>query len=178
MKSSVTHSSSHAGYYPDALPLTLKLTFHPVTGKLYGAQGIGYEGVDKRIDQIAGLIKRGGTVYDLMETEHTYAPPFSSAKDPIAIAGYVASNIISGAMPVVTWRELVQHKNEVMLIDTRTAEEFSFGTIPGAINIPLDDLRALWRFEVPTMSTSLYCFVLQVCVDICKLQRILDGKWI
>ena len=70
-QSSVTHSSSHAGYYPDALPLTLKLTFHPVTGKLYGAQGIGYEGVDKRIDQIAGLIKRGGTVYDLMETEHT-----------------------------------------------------------------------------------------------------------
>ena len=86
-QSSVTHSASHAGYYPDALPLTLKLTFHPKTGKLYGAQCIGYEGVDKRIDQIAGLIKRGGTVYDLMETEHTYAPPFSSAKDPIAIGG-------------------------------------------------------------------------------------------
>ena len=140
-QSSVTHSSSHAGYYPDALPLTLKLTFHPVTGKLYGAQCIGYDGVDKRIDQISGLIKHGGTVYDLMETEHTYAPPFSSAKDPIAIAGYVASNIISGAMPVITWRELVQQKNEVVLIDTRTAEEYSFGTIPGAVNIPLDDLR-------------------------------------
>ena len=73
-QSSVTHSASHAGYYPDALPLTLKLTFHPKTGKLYGAQCVGYEGVDKRIDQIAGLIKRGGTVYDLMETEHAYAP--------------------------------------------------------------------------------------------------------
>ena len=140
-QSSVTHSASHAGYYPDALPLTLKLTFHPKTGKLYGAQCVGYEGVDKRIDQIAGLIKHGGTVYDLMETEHTYAPPFSSAKDPIAIAGYVASNIISGAMPVISWRELAEKKDEVMLIDTRTPEEFSFGTIPGAVNIPLDEMR-------------------------------------
>lgn len=158
-QSSVTHSASHAGYYPDALPLTLKLTFHPVTGKLYGAQCIGYEGVDKRIDQIAGLIKRGGTVYDLMETEHTYAPPFSSAKDPIAIAGYVASNIISGAMPIITWRELVQQKNEVMLIDTRTPEEFSFGSIPGAINIPLDDLRDRMS-EVPTgKPVVLFCAV-------------------
>jgi NADPH-dependent 2,4-dienoyl-CoA reductase/sulfur reductase-like enzyme/peroxiredoxin family protein/rhodanese-related sulfurtransferase/TusA-related sulfurtransferase len=140
-QSSVTHSASHAGYYPDALPLTLKLTFHPVTGKLYGAQCIGYEGVDKRIDQISGLIKHGGTVYDLMETEHTYAPPFSSAKDPIAIAGYVASNIITGAMPVITWRELVEQKDKLLMVDTRTAEEYSFGTIPGAVNIPLDDLR-------------------------------------
>lgn len=140
-QSSVTHSASHAGYYPDALPLTLKLTFHPKTGKLYGAQCVGYEGVDKRIDQIAGLIKHGGTVYDLMETEHTYAPPFSSAKDPIAIVGYVASNIISGAMPVISWRELAEKKDEVMLIDTRTPEEFSFGTIPGAVNIPLDEMR-------------------------------------
>ena len=79
-QSSVTHSSSHAGYYPDALPLTLKLTFHPVAGKLYGAQGIGCEGVDKRIDQIAGLIKRGGTVYDLMETEHTFSSVFFCKK--------------------------------------------------------------------------------------------------
>lgn len=140
-KSSVTHSASHAGYYPDALPLTLKLTFHPATGKLYGAQCIGFEGVDKRIDQIAGLIKRGGTVYDLMETEHTYAPPFSSAKDPIAIGGYAASNIISGAMPVITWRQLVEQKDEVLLVDTRTAEEYSFGTIEGAVNIPLDEVR-------------------------------------
>lgn len=158
-QSSVTHSASHAGYYPDALPLTLKLTFHPTTGKLYGAQCIGYEGVDKRIDQIAGLIKQGGTVYDLMETEHTYAPPFSSAKDPIAIAGYVASNIISGAMPVITWRELVEQKNEVMLVDTRTAEEYSFGTIPGAVNIPLDDMRSRIA-EIPTdKPVVLFCAV-------------------
>ena len=158
-KSSVTHSSSHAGYYPDALPLTLKLTFHPVTGKLYGAQCVGYEGVDKRIDQIAGLIKRGGTVYDLMETEHTYAPPFSSAKDPIAIAGYVASNLISGAMPAITWRELAAEKKGVMLIDTRTPEEFAFGSIAGAVNIPLDDLRERLS-EVPVdRPVVLFCAV-------------------
>lgn len=158
-QSSVTHSASHAGYYPDALPLTLKLTFHPKTGKLYGAQCIGYEGVDKRIDQIAGLIKHGGTVYDLMETEHAYAPPFSSAKDPIAIAGYAASNIISGAMPVISWRELVEQKDKVMLIDTRTAEEFSFGSIPGAINIPLDEMRGHLA-EIPTdKPVVLFCAI-------------------
>lgn len=158
-QSSVTHSSSHAGYYPDALPLTLKLTFHPQTGKLYGAQCIGYEGVDKRIDQIAGLIKRGGTVYDLMETEHTYAPPFSSAKDPIAIAGYVASNILSGAMPVISWRELAEEKERVMLVDVRTAEEYSFGTIPGAVNIPLDEMRERLA-EIPAdRPVVLFCAV-------------------
>ena len=158
-RSSVTHSSSHAGYYPDALPLTLKLTFHPTTGKLYGAQCVGYEGVDKRIDQIAQLIKRGGTVYDLTLTEHTYAPPFSSAKDPIAIAGYVASNIISGAMPVITWRELQAEKDNVTLIDVRTAEEHSFGTIPGAVNIPVDELRNRLD-EIPTdKPVVLFCAV-------------------
>lgn len=139
---SVTHSGSHAGYYPDALPLTVKLVFHPKTGKLYGAQSVGYDGVDKRIDQIALLIKQGGTVYDLIRLEHAYAPPFSSAKDPIAIAGYVASNIISGVMPAITWRELLAtDRSSVMLLDVRTAEEFSFGSLPGAVNIPLDDLR-------------------------------------
>lgn len=158
-QSSVTHSSSHAGYYPNALPITLKLTFHPRTGKLYGAQCVGYEGVDKRIDQIAGLIKRGGTVYDLMETEHAYAPPFSSAKDPIAIAGYVASNIVGGAMPAISWRELLEKKEQVVLVDTRTAEEFSFGTIPGALNIPLDEMRERLA-EIPAdKSVVLFCAV-------------------
>ena len=140
--SSTTHSASHAGYYPDALPLTIKLTFDPVSGKLYGAQCVGYDGVDKRIDQIALLIKRGGTVYDLQQVEHTYAPPFSSAKDPIAIAGYVAGNIISGAMPVITWRQVVDmDRSEVLFLDVRTRAELAFGAIPGAINIPLDELR-------------------------------------
>jgi len=124
------------------LPLTLKLTFDPKSGKLYGAQCVGYQGVDKRIDQIALLIKNNGTVYDLIKLEHTYAPPFSSAKDPIAIAGYVASNIISGAMPVVSWRDVANGDlSDTMLIDVRTRDEFSFGSISGAVNIPLDELR-------------------------------------
>jgi len=104
--SSWTHSASHAGYYPGALPLSIKLTFDPVSGKLYGGQCVGHEGVDKRIDQIALVVKHGGTVHDLAAVEHAYAPPYSSAKDPIAIAGYVAGNILSGAMPVITWREV------------------------------------------------------------------------
>ncbi len=139
-QSSWTHSASHAGYYPDALPLSIKLTFDPGTGRLYGAQCVGYDGVDKRIDQIALLIKLGGTVGDLTRVEHAYAPPFSSAKDPIAIAGYVASNILTGVMPVATWRE-VQSLQGVTLLDVRTREEFAFGALPGAVNIPLDELR-------------------------------------
>lgn len=122
--------------------MTVKLTFHPETGKLYGAQAAGYEGVDKRIDQIALLIKNDGTIYDLMKVEHTYAPPFSSAKDPIAIAGYVANNIVSGTMPVVSWRDIVRtDRDKVLLLDVRTATEYAFGSIEGAVNIPLDDLR-------------------------------------
>lgn len=140
--SSTTHSSSHAGYYPDALPLTIKLTYAPSDGKIYGAQCVGYDGVDKRIDQVAVLIKNGGTIYDLMRIEHAYAPPFSSAKDPIAIAGYVANNVISGAMPVFSWRDVKDlDRDKVFLLDVRTAAEFSFGTIEGAVNIPLDELR-------------------------------------
>lgn len=158
-KTTVIHSSSHAGYYPDSLPLTLKLTFHPTSGKLYGAQCVGYEGVDKRIDQLAGLIKRGGTIYDLMETEHAYAPPFSSAKDPIAIAGYVASNVISGAMREITWRELLEEKDNVMLVDVRTEEEFSFGAIPGAVNVPLDNLRSRLQDIPRDRPVVLYCAV-------------------
>ena len=139
---SVTISSSHAGYYPGAFNLTLKLTFAPDTGRIYGAQCVGVDGVDKRIDEIAMLIKRGGTVRDLVRTEQAYAPPFSSAKDPVAIAGYVACNTLDGVMPVVTWRELAAaDRAEVCLVDVRTPEEYSLGTIDGAVNIPLDDLR-------------------------------------
>jgi len=141
--SSNTHSVSHAGYYPKALPLSIKLTFDPTNGKLYGGQCVGYDGVDKRIDQIALLIKNGGTIYDLMQIEHAYAPPFSSAKDPIAIAGYVASNIVSGTMPVVTWRQVREtDPNTVLLLDTRTRGEHANGAIPGSVNIPVDELRS------------------------------------
>ena len=141
-RSSTTVSASHASYYPGSFPLTLKLIFSPTDGRLFGAQCVGCEGVDKRIDQIAQVIKHGGTVYDLVKTEQCYAPPFSSAKDPVAIAGYVASNIISGAMPVIYWRELRDmDRSQVFLLDVRTTAEFEQGTIDGAVNIPLDDLR-------------------------------------
>lgn len=141
-KSSTTISASHAGYYPGSFQLTTKLTFNPETGQLYGAQCVGVDGVDKRIDELALVIKHGGTVYDLMKIEQAYAPPYSSAKDPIAIAGYVAGNIMNGAMPVVYWREVRDMKREdVFLLDARTPEEFALGTIKGAVNIPVDNLR-------------------------------------
>lgn len=138
----VTSSNSHAGYYPGAYPLQTKLLFDKATGKLLGAQCIGTEGVDKRIDQLAMVIKNKGTVSDLTRLEHAYAPPFSSAKDPIAIAGYVATNVLNGHTHQISWRTLQQKVNDgALLLDVRTTDEFSFGTIAGAINIPLDDLR-------------------------------------
>lgn len=138
----VTSSNSHAGYYPGAYPLQTKLLFDKETGRLLGAQCVGTEGVDKRIDQLAMVIKNKGTVSDLTRLEHAYAPPFSSAKDPIAIAGYVATNVLNGHTHQISWRTLQQKVNDgALLLDVRTTDEFSFGTIAGAINIPLDDLR-------------------------------------
>jgi peroxiredoxin family protein/rhodanese-related sulfurtransferase/TusA-related sulfurtransferase len=142
-QSSHTHSGSHAGYYPGSTQLSIKLTFDPETGKLYGAQCVGYDGVDKRIDLIATFIKSGGSVFDLAKLEHCYAPPFSSAKDPVAIAGYVAGNIVTGRMPVVSWREMqAVNPDEITLLDVRTQAETAGGRfIPGSLNIPLDELR-------------------------------------
>lgn len=140
--SSTTTTVAHASYYPGAFPLTTKLIFDVHTGKVYGAQCIGHDGADKRIDEIAMVIKHQGTVADLMSLEQAYAPPFSSAKDPVAIAGYVAGNILNGSMPVVYWRWLRdQDKKTITLVDVRTPQEYQLGTIEGAVNIPLDDLR-------------------------------------
>lgn len=159
-RSSWTHSSSHAGYYPDALPLSIKLTFDPQNGQLYGAQCVGYDGVDKRIDQIASVIKKGGTIYDLTEIEHAYAPPFSSAKDPVAIAGYVASNIVREAMPAITWRQLHHtDRSKMVIIDVRTKDEYAMGHITEAIHIPIDELRHRLS-EIPSgKSILLYCSI-------------------
>ena len=139
---STTHSASHAGYYPGALQMSIKITFDPKSGKLYGAQIVGYDGVDKRIDEFALVIKQQGTIYDLIKLEQAYAPPYSSAKDPVAIAGYVAENIIAGKVKPVYWRELRDIRLEhEYLLDVRTEDEFAIGSLPGAINIPLDELR-------------------------------------
>ncbi len=140
--SSINHGFSHANYYPDSLPLTIKITFSPKDGKLFGAQLVGFDGVDKRIDQLALLIKQGGTIYDLMELEHAYAPPFSSAKDPIAIAAYTAENILRKKLRTVSWRDLLDvDPNKVSLVDVCTAAEHAVSTLPHAINIPLDEMR-------------------------------------
>ncbi len=158
--SSTTHSSSHAGYYPNALPLSIKITFDKNTGRLYGAQIVGYDGVDKRIDELAMVIKHQGTIYDLMEIEHAYAPPFSSAKDPVAMAGYVAENIITNRMKPIYWRDIATiQPEEVFLLDVRTQDEFMLGAIPGAVNIPVDELRDRLH-EIPTdKPIYLYCAI-------------------
>jgi Uncharacterized NAD(FAD)-dependent dehydrogenases len=145
--SATIHPLSNAGYYPGAKSLTIKITFEKGSGKLLGGQIVGYAGVDKRIDEIALVIKNGGTIYDLINIEHAYAPPFSSAKDPVAMAGYVASNILNGSMKPIYWRELEQivsnNEKNTILLDVRTKEEFQMGSIEGSVNIPLDDLRQI-----------------------------------
>ncbi|MHC6178875.1 CoA-disulfide reductase [Clostridium sp. JNZ X4-2] len=135
------HPSSHASYYPGALPLSLKLIFTD-KGKILGAQAIGYDGVDKRIDVIAAAIRLGGSVSDLTELELCYAPPFSSAKDPVNMAGFVAENVISGKAHVITPKDFLNYNREnTILLDVRSEIEFSNGHIEGALNIPLDNLR-------------------------------------
>lgn len=134
---------SHAGYYPNASTILLKLLFHPVNGKIYGAQAIGKDGADKRIDIIATAIKAGLTVQDLPELEFTYAPPFGSAKDPVNMAGYAALNIIEGISESIQWYELEEKQKEGhLLLDVRNESELeNNGRLKGAVNIPLDSLR-------------------------------------
>ncbi|NLX86055.1 MAG: FAD-dependent oxidoreductase [Clostridiales bacterium] len=141
-RKSYTESDSHAGYYPGASPLNIKLLFAP-DGKVLGAQAVGYEGVDKRIDVLASAIRFGRTVYDLEELELAYAPPYSSAKDPVNMAGYVAANCLKGDMEIIHWDQVDQlDRDKVFILDVRPPEETSTGSIEGAVNIPLNDLRA------------------------------------
>lgn len=139
--SSYTHGASHAGYYPGAVPLSIKILFAPENGKLLGAQIVGFNGVDKRIEMLAQVIQRGGTVHDLAELEHAYAPPYSSAKDPVNMAGFVAENILNKKSRIIQWRELTELPADTIRIDVRTHDEYKLGTIPGFINIPVDELR-------------------------------------
>ncbi len=137
-----THPSSHAGYYPDAQQMSLKLIFDPTTGEILGAQGVGREGVDKRIDVIATAIRGGITAPELADLELAYAPPFSSAKDPVNMLGYVAENIFSGLVKVAQWDEVEKYVEDgYTLLDVRSVSECGRGIIPGAINIPVDEIR-------------------------------------
>ena len=139
---SFTHSNSHASYYPGSTRVSVKLIFGKSDGRVLGAQIVGSQGVDKRIDDIAGVIRRQGTIYDLQELELAYAPPFSSAKDPVNMAGYVAENIINGDVRIIHWQELRKLKaNDILIIDVRTEEERKGKFIPGSVHIPIDNLR-------------------------------------
>jgi NADPH-dependent 2,4-dienoyl-CoA reductase/sulfur reductase-like enzyme/rhodanese-related sulfurtransferase len=149
-----THPSSHAGYYPGAEQMSLKLIFDAITGEIYGAQGVGYEGVDKRIDVIATAIRGGITAPELADLELAYAPPFGSAKDAVNMLGYVAENQISGLVETLQWNQVGDHN----LLDVRAKSEFAAGSLPGAINIPVDELRERLS-EVPTKDLLVVCQV-------------------
>jgi len=156
----IIHPNDFAGYYPGAMRICLKLVFSTESRRVLGAQAIGYSGVDKRIDVIATAIKGRMTVDDLAGIEHAYAPPYSSAKDPVNMAGFVAQNILDGIVRSATWEYVQQaEKARLFLLDVRTPAEYASGTIAGAINIPLDTLRERIA-EIPEDKTViLFCRV-------------------
>ena len=135
------HPADHAGYYPGASPMSLKLLFDPDTGKILGAQAVGPAGVDKRIDVLAVAMRAGMTVYDLEDLELSYAPPYGSAKDAVNYAGFVAAKSCAATCRICHSDDMRQSQRQPVLLDVRTPAEVQAGTIPGAINIPLDELR-------------------------------------
>jgi len=141
-KTAIVHSNAHAGYYPDAQQLSIQVVFSPKDGRLLGAQIAGHDGVDKRIDILSSVIQRGGSIDELTEFEHAYAPPYSSAKDPVNMVGFVAENILQGRLKVVPWEKATDLHAGDILLDVRNPSEFETAHIPNAINIPLDELRS------------------------------------
>jgi rhodanese-related sulfurtransferase len=140
------HPGHHAGYYPGAQAIHLKVLFSVPDGRILGAQAVGFEGVEKRIDVVATAIQFNGTVHDLAEVELCYAPQFGAAKDPVNLAGMLAENVLNGDMPVADWREL--DRAGALLVDVREPDEFAGGHIPNAINLPLSQLRSRY-VELP-----------------------------
>ena len=159
---STTRSSSHASYYPNSKQITIQITFSPDTKKLLGAQVIGEDGADKRLDILATLIKNNGTIYDLTELEHAYAPPYSSAKDPVNMAGFVAENILNGILNVEQWdgfETTFAADGNAMMIDVRNPDEVVSGAMEGSINIPLDTLRSNLNNIPKDKTIFVYCAV-------------------
>lgn len=160
--SCITHSGSHASYYPGAKQVSIKLLFN-TEGKIFGAQAVGVDGVDKRVDVIATAIKAGLTVDDLTDLELAYAPPYSSAKDPVNMVGYVASNILDSSVEVIDWKELrdlLEAKaSDLQLLDVRTAEEFEFGSIATARNLDINHLRDHLHELDPKRPLVVFCQV-------------------
>ena len=147
------HPGSHAGYYPGAKSVNFKLLFHPKTGQIWGAQAVGEDGVEKRIDVVSTAMQGNMTVYDLADLELCYAPPVGSAKDPVNIAGMTAQNVIDGMVEQVDWKDLkkVAALPDVLVLDVRNAGEVTSNgaLIEGALNIPLNDLRSRMG-EIPS----------------------------
>ena len=155
----IIHPASHASYYPGSIPMSLKVVFSP-DGKLLGAQAVGREGVDKRIDVLATAIRFGKSVFDLQELELAYAPPYSSAKDPVNMAGYVAGNVVNGDVEVASWDAIASiDREKTVLLDVREPFECQMGVIEGSINIPLGQLRGRLQ-EIPRgKDIVVYCQV-------------------
>jgi NADPH-dependent 2,4-dienoyl-CoA reductase/sulfur reductase-like enzyme/rhodanese-related sulfurtransferase len=154
-----THPSSHASYYPDAKPMALKLLVDPSTGAILGAQGVGVEGVDKRIDVIATAIRGGITAPELADLELAYAPPFGSAKDPVNMLGYIAENRLTNLSDSAQWSDVQSYQDlGYLLLDVRSDDEFAQGAVPGALNIPLDELRDRLA-EIPVRDLLVSCQV-------------------
>jgi rhodanese-related sulfurtransferase len=151
------HPGHHAGYYPGAEPIHLKLLFDVADGRILGAQAIGREGVEKRVDVIAMAIQMGATVRDLAEAELCYAPQFGGAKDPVNLAGMIAVNHLDGLMPLVDWKNVGARGTAV--VDVREPDEYAAGHIPGAVNLPLSQLRERYRELAGDRPLALYCGV-------------------
>lgn len=154
---STNHSGSHAGYYPGAKQMAIQIAFSPVDGKLLSAQIAGYEGVDKRIDIMSSIIQRGSDIFELTEFEHAYAPPYSSAKDPVNMAGFVAENIMTNRLKVFYWNEMADLSTDSLLLDVRTVKEFEAGYIGQAINIPVDEIRERLQELPKDKKIYIYC---------------------
>ena len=161
---SVTHTGDHAGYYPGSRPVSIKLMFAPYTGQLLGAAVCGASGVDKRLDVLAATIAHGGTAYDLTDFDHAYAPPFSTPKDPVTVAGLVAENILTEKVQMLQWHELKEmlaHRqaDDFLLVDVRSLLENRAGTIEGAENYPLDELREYAEDMDPEQPVVIFCAI-------------------
>lgn len=155
---STTYSGSHAGYYPGAQEMSIQIAFSPKDGRLLSAQIVGYDGVDKRIDVLSSVIKRNSNIYELTEFEHAYAPPYSSAKDPVNMVGFVAENILQEKLKVFYWDQVATISDSDILLDIRSKEEFDKGFIPNAINIPIDELRE--RISELDVNKKIYVYCL------------------
>lgn len=154
---STNFGGSNAGYYPGAEQLLMQIAFSPKDGRLLGAQIAGIKGVDKRIDILSLLIQQKGTIYDLTEFEHAYAPPYSSAKDPLNMAGFAAENLLNGINNIYYWHQIDQVKTDSIFLDVRTEKEYEIGTIQGATNFPLDSIRSRMNELPKDKRLAIFC---------------------